>query len=542
MEEENQATPEKDIPLSKSGRLVVAGRYHPGDELGKGAFSRVFRALDVVTGSLVAIKQVDILPLSARDKERIRQELDLLTRLIHPNIVSLIDFEETEEYFNFILEYIEGGSLHSLKGKYGNIPEPLLSYFMFQTLKGLQYLHSFKIMHRDIKGANILLTKSGECKLADFGSCSDSFGDRQITMIGTPYWMAPELISQTGGGPASDIWSLGCTILELFTGQPPYWKLNSNLALYRMVEDPHPPLPSNCSEDLQEFLFNCFLKDEKMRYTATELLQHPWIVQHSNFDRTQKRILPKMFPELVLSPPATLPEQKEKKPEKKHKKLTAFGKKKDKNKEHESEAHEKLQRSKTGEMVSSRRMTTPSHEVHTRSDELLLNYVQSVEGGPSTARRRGALPTEELRHTAEPSSESPTSPHSSRGPSRSPPPSSSPSTSPTLANVSTDLDIPTSSDFKDADNEHSEKSILVEMEEELNLEIKELRTGLKQWKKKMTKLVPDKINLELQRDAFQTETQMLFRRKEDLVFFFFGFIFEKIILKDFCFLLKNLFC
>jgi hypothetical protein len=162
------------------------------------------------------------------------------------------------------------------------------------------------------QGANILYTKSGICKLADFGSCSNAFRDEKMTMIGTPFWMAPELISQSGGGKASDIWSIGCTTLELFTGlscqrecvfpsslsvlflfflivclfsrligTPPYWKLGPNVALFRMVEDAHPPLPAEIPQDFEEFLLGCFLKDEKARFTAAELLVHPWLSRHS---------------------------------------------------------------------------------------------------------------------------------------------------------------------------------------------------------------------------------------------------------------------
>mmetsp|Transcript_12025 Transcript_12025/g.33891 ORF Transcript_12025/g.33891 Transcript_12025/m.33891 type:complete len:919 (+) Transcript_12025:231-2987(+) len=271
--------------VSKTGKSIVANRYHPGDELGKGAFARVYRGLDIETGSVVAIKQVDKHALSERDMERIRQELDLLQRLSHPNIVKLLDYQETDDYFNFVLDYIEGGSLHGLKNKYGNFPEPLLGAYVSQTLEGLAYLHSENVVHRDIKGANILITKGGICKLADFGSCSSALRNNKMTMIGTPFWMAPELISQSGGGLASDIWSLACTMIELFTGQPPYWKLGPNVALFRMVEDAHPPLPEKMSPELEEFFQKCFIKDEKARASCEELLRDPWIVKYKKKEK-----------------------------------------------------------------------------------------------------------------------------------------------------------------------------------------------------------------------------------------------------------------
>ncbi len=130
---------------------MIAARYQPGDELGKGAFSRVYCALDVQTGGLVAIKQVDKYSLSEKDLSRIRLELELMRRLDHPNIVCMHNFDETAEHFHFILEYIEGGSLHSLKAKYGSLPESLTANFVMQTLRGLHYLHGLNIVHRDVK-------------------------------------------------------------------------------------------------------------------------------------------------------------------------------------------------------------------------------------------------------------------------------------------------------------------------------------------------------------------------------------------------------
>ena len=120
---------------------------------------------------------------------------------------------------------------------------------MTQILQGLQYLHDQGVIHRDIKGANILTTKDGKVKLADFGVSTSTLAgaDKEAQVVGTPYWMAPEIIQLSGATPASDIWSLGCTVIELLEGKPPYHKLAPMPALFAIVNDDHPPLPEGVS-------------------------------------------------------------------------------------------------------------------------------------------------------------------------------------------------------------------------------------------------------------------------------------------------------
>jgi serine/threonine protein kinase len=117
---------------------------------------------------------------------------------------------------------------------------------MSQVLQGLVYLHEQGVIHRDIKGANILTTKDGTVKLADFGVATKS-NVNEYSVVGTPYWMAPEVIELSGASTSSDIWSLGCTVIELLDGRPPYHKLQPMPALFRIVNDDHPPLPEGAS-------------------------------------------------------------------------------------------------------------------------------------------------------------------------------------------------------------------------------------------------------------------------------------------------------
>lgn len=192
---------------------------------------------------------------------------------------------------------------------------------MTQVLHGLHYLHDQGVIHRDIKGANILTTKDGTVKLADFGVSTSTLAsgqDKEAQVVGTPYWMAPEIIQLSGASSSSDIWSVGCTVIELLQGKPPYHNLAAMPALFAIVNDDHPPLPegisavslrcppwqsplSNSIQAARDFLMQCFQKDPNLRVTARKLLRHPWITgcrraeapvskAPSNFDKAVEEV------------------------------------------------------------------------------------------------------------------------------------------------------------------------------------------------------------------------------------------------------------
>ena len=253
--------------------------YQLGDCLGKGAFGSVYRALNWNTGETVAVKQIKLADLPKSELRVIMLEIDLLKNLDHDHIVKYHGFVKTPETLNIILEYCENGSLHSISKNFGRFPENLVGLYMSQVLQGLLYLHDQGVIHRDIKGANILTTKQGLVKLADFGVASRTTGLHESSVVGTPYWMAPEVIELTGATTASDIWSLGCTVIELLDGKPPYHTLQPMPALFRIVNDDHPPLPQGASPTVIDFLMQCFQKDPNLRVTAKKLLRHPWIVK-----------------------------------------------------------------------------------------------------------------------------------------------------------------------------------------------------------------------------------------------------------------------
>lgn len=174
-------------------------------------------------------------------------------------------------------EYCENGSLTAICKKFGKFPESLCQIYIYQVLEGLLYLHDQGVIHRDIKGSNILATKEGSIKLADFGVAT-TVGGLDRSVVGSPYWMAPEVVEQSGATTASDIWSVGCVVIELLEGQPPYHDLAPMPALFRIVNDDCPPLPDSASPVVRDFLLQCFQKDGNLRISARKLLKHPWMV------------------------------------------------------------------------------------------------------------------------------------------------------------------------------------------------------------------------------------------------------------------------
>ncbi|KAI9163002.1 Cytokinesis protein sepH [Paramyrothecium foliicola] len=259
----------------------IMGSQRLGECLGKGAFGSVYKAFNWGTGEAVAVKQIKLADLPKSELRMIESEIDLLKNLHHDNIVKYIGFVKSVDCLNIILEYCENGSLHSICKAYGKFPENLVGVYMTQVLQGLEYLHDQGVIHRDIKGANILTTKDGTVKLADFGVSTSTLAggqDKEAQVVGTPYWMAPEIIELSGASSASDIWSVGCTVIELQSGKPPYHNLAAMPALFAIVNDDHPPLPEGISHAARDFLMQCFQKDPNLRVTARKLLRHAWIV------------------------------------------------------------------------------------------------------------------------------------------------------------------------------------------------------------------------------------------------------------------------
>lgn len=265
-------------------------RFQLGNCIGRGQFGSVYRSLNLTSGQMVAIKRIRLSGMKEKEVCDVMREVELLKRLSHPGIVKYEGMKRDEHYLNIILEFVENGSLGQTLKAFGKFNERLVASYVAKILEGLHYLHSEGVVHCDLKAANILSTKNGNIKLSDFGvslnmKAVEHFAHRASMgktskaneIAGTPNWMAPEIIKLSGASPASDIWSLGCTIIELITGKPPYSDVpNSMTVLFRVVEDPMPPIPDT-SPELEHFLKQCFIKEPTDRPSAAMLWEHDWV-------------------------------------------------------------------------------------------------------------------------------------------------------------------------------------------------------------------------------------------------------------------------
>ncbi|CAL5415863.1 unnamed protein product [Camellia sinensis] len=284
-------------PIAKSTAIKVKKddaptiRWRKGELIGCGAFGRVYMGLNIDSGALLAIKQVSIAGNSAAKEKtqahirELEEEVNLLENLSHPHIVRYLGTTREDASLNTLLEIVPSGSISSLLGKFGSLPESVIRMYTKQLLLGVEYLHRNGIMHRDIKGANILVDNKGCIKLADFGASKKVVELATMTgaksMKGTPYWMAPEVILQTGHSFSADIWSVGCTVIEMATGKPPWSQQYQEVAalLHIGTTKSHPPIPEHLSAEATDFLLKCLQKEPNLRPAASDLLQHPFVTR-----------------------------------------------------------------------------------------------------------------------------------------------------------------------------------------------------------------------------------------------------------------------
>ncbi|CAB4287463.1 unnamed protein product [Prunus armeniaca] len=266
----------------------VKGQWKKGKLIGRGTFGSVYVATNRETGALCAMKEVELFPDDPKSAEcikQLQQEIKVLSQLEHPNIVQYYGSEIVDDRFYIYLEYVHPGSINKYVHEHcGAITEAVVRSFTRHILSGLAYLHSTKTIHRDIKGANLLVDSCGVVKLADFGMAKHLSGHvGNLSLKGSPYWMAPELMqavmhkdNNSDLALAVDIWSLGCTIIEMFTGKPPWSEYEGAAAMFKVMKD-LPPIPETLSSEGKDFLRCCFRRNPAERPTAAVLLEHRFL-------------------------------------------------------------------------------------------------------------------------------------------------------------------------------------------------------------------------------------------------------------------------
>lgn len=279
-----------------------------GSLIGEGSFGSVFLALHSVTGELMAVKQVE-LPSADEGTEfdnkknnmvnALKHEIGLLQGMQHSNIVQYLGTSTDEQYLNIFLEYVPGGSIATMLRQYNTFQEPLIRNFVRQILSGVSYLHSRDIIHRDVKGANVLVDNKGGIKISDFGiskrvEASAMLGSgaagaagggeskaghlHRPSLQGSVYWMAPEVVRQTGHTKKADIWSLGCLVVEMFIGAHPFPNCSQLQAIFAIGSNQaRPPAPENASDEAKAFLDVTFEVDYEKRPSADDLLNHQFL-------------------------------------------------------------------------------------------------------------------------------------------------------------------------------------------------------------------------------------------------------------------------
>ncbi|KAI9471216.1 kinase-like domain-containing protein [Coemansia mojavensis] len=266
-----------------------------GALIASGSFGSVYFGMNTKTGAIMAVKEVDLpkpgtvsMTRNQKMADALRHELDLLKGLDHKNVVKYLgtDMDETKIYI--FLEYVSGGSVSSALASYGMFPESLVRTYTAQIIEGLAYLHGQGIIHRDIKGGNVLIDQDGSVKISDFGiskrvdevvAAAATKAGRRASLQGSVFWMAPEVVKDTHYTVKGDVWGLGCLVIEMMTGNHPFPDLDQMQALYTIGQRGRPQIPSDASPVARDFLEKALQVDLDARPTATDLISHEFVTE-----------------------------------------------------------------------------------------------------------------------------------------------------------------------------------------------------------------------------------------------------------------------
>ncbi|KAI0393421.1 Pkinase-domain-containing protein [Xylariaceae sp. FL0594] len=271
---------------------AIASQYQVLEELGRGSFGVVYKGIERETGNTVAIKHID-LESTDDDIQDIQAEISVLSTCASPYVTQYKASFLRGSKLWIVMEYLGGGScLDLLKPDPCSFNEVHIAIICRELLRGLEYLHAEGKIHRDIKAANVLLSETGKVKLADFGVAAQltNIKSQRNTFVGTPFWMAPEVIQQSGYDFKADIWSLGITALEMAYGEPPHSNLHPMKALFHIPKSPAPRLEGNFSREFKDFISLCLAKDPERRPTAKELLRHRFVKSAGRIEALQELI------------------------------------------------------------------------------------------------------------------------------------------------------------------------------------------------------------------------------------------------------------
>ncbi|RDL36459.1 Protein kinase-like (PK-like) [Venustampulla echinocandica] len=269
----------------------AASQFQVLEELGSGSFGVVYKAIERSTGEIVAIKHID-LESSEDDIQEIQQEISVLSTCASQYVTQYKASFLRGHKLWIVMEYLGGGSCLDLL-KPGSFNEAHIAIICRELLLGLEYLHQEGKIHRDIKAANVLLSTGGKVKLADFGVAAQltNIKSQRNTFVGTPFWMAPEVIQQAGYDFKADIWSLGITAMELINGEPPNASVHPMKVLFLIPKAPAPRLEgSQYSKEFRDFVAQCLVKDCDRRPSAKDLLRHKFIRSAGKVEALQELI------------------------------------------------------------------------------------------------------------------------------------------------------------------------------------------------------------------------------------------------------------
>ncbi|XP_050769717.1 mitogen-activated protein kinase kinase kinase 1-like [Gymnogyps californianus] len=287
---------QQDTPETLPGHTKAKHNYREdaewlkGQQIGLGAFSSCYQAQDVGTGTLMAVKQVMYVRNTSSEQEEVvealREEIRMMSHLNHPNIIRMLGATCEKSNYNLFIEWMAGGSVAHLLSKYGAFKESVIINYTDQLLRGLSYLHENQIIHRDVKGANLLIDSTGHrLRIADFGAAArlaskgTGAGEFQGQLLGTIAFMAPEVLRGQQYGRSCDVWSVGCVVIEMACAKPPWnaEKHSNHLALIFKIASATtaPSIPSHLSPGLRDVTLRCLELQPQDRPPSRELLKHP---------------------------------------------------------------------------------------------------------------------------------------------------------------------------------------------------------------------------------------------------------------------------